>query len=285
MKYPYLMKTKFFPFLVTMAIIVVAASCSKDDDDNPASPLPSVITGVVTMIKADSALFTGAISSEGQTAVIKRGFCWATHPDPTVSDNFSDNAFGAGNFTHTATGLQSNTIYFVKAYATNGNGTAYGNATAFKTKYQYGDAGPGGGYVFYLDGSGGGLEAAPESTEGVGDWGCVTTSIPGTSTDIGTGQANTTIIVNACPVNNTAAQMCNDLSHNGYTDWYLPSKDELHLMYTVLAANGLGNFTSDRYWSSSEISATSAWREDMILGIQAGNSKFNPYRVRAIRSF
>ena len=91
----------------------------------------------------------------------------------------------------------------------------------------------GGGIIFYIDGTGqhGLISAITDQSTGA-QWGCTGTFWGGTSTAIGTGQANTTIIVNGCSaIAGIAARICNDLVLNGYTDWFLPSLDELYQMY------------------------------------------------------
>jgi hypothetical protein len=72
--------------------------------------------------------------------------------------------------------------------------------------------------------------AGSGDTTGV-TWGCDTTLIGGTSSGIGTGQANTTTIVNGCSQTGIAARICDDLVLNGYIDWFLPSMDELNQVY------------------------------------------------------
>jgi len=99
--------------------------------------------------------------------------------------------------------------------------------------------------------------------------------IGGTGTGIGTGQSNTTKIVtslNSHSETDCAAQLCAALVYGGYNDWFLPSKDELNLMYTNLKAFGGEGFVGSYgyYWSSSEASASRAWGQYVGSGGQGG---------------
>jgi len=153
--------------------------------------------------------------------------------------------------------------------------------------------GPAGGYIFYDKGgySDGWrfLEAAPLSTEWTEiQWGSYGNLIGGTETDIGAGQSNTTTIViwlNSHSETGRAAQLCNDLIVDGYNDWFLPSEDELNLMYTNLKVAGVGGFTGGGYWSSSEYNADNAWYQDLGYGSQPNYYKYITIRVRAVRAF
>jgi hypothetical protein len=104
-----------------------------------------------------------------------------------------------------------------------------------------------------------------------------------TGTAIGTGQANTTAIVNIQGAGSYAAKLCHDLTVGGYNDWFLPSKDELDKLYTNKVA--IGGFAGYGYWSSSEANAGSAWYQVFGNGDQPINSKGNALRVRAVRAF
>ena len=87
---------------------------------------------------------------------------------------------------------------------------------------------------------------------------------------------------------NRAAQLCDALVYGGYSDWFLPSRDELHLMYTNLhnATGGpFGGFAGDLYWSSSEYDAYYAWYQGFIGGDQYSGYKIGTFRVRAVRAF
>ena len=172
---------------------------------------------------------------------------------------------------------------------------------AQETTYSLRDIGPAGGRIFYDKGyySAGWryLEAAPASTEWRGKkWSRKYSSydaelIGGTKTGIGTGQGNTIRIVvwlNSHYETDRAAQLCVALVYGGYSNWHLPSKDELNLMYENLKVFGVGGFTGDFYWSSSEYTAWSAWYQYFLNGAQFRyNQKWdtNRLRVRAVRAF
>ncbi|MEI6757710.1 MAG: TIR domain-containing protein [Chlorobium sp.] len=81
-----------------------------------------------------------------------------------------------------------------------------------------------------------------------------------------------------------AKKACKELNENGYNDWYLPSKDELNHLYTNRSA--VGGFAVIGYWSSTEISADSAWRQTFGSGVQYYNfGKYDEWRVRPVRAF
>ena len=142
-----------------------------------------------------------------------------------------------------------------------------------------------GGIIFWLDGSGGGLIAAP-ADETASTWGCMGDVVPGADgTAIGTGAQNTIDINAECLTADTAADKCRDKSLGGYTDWFLPSKDELNQMYLNLHLNTLGGFVNSYYWSSSEKTSTSAWCQRFDTGFQAAGAKLTSFHVRAIREF
>jgi hypothetical protein len=240
--------------------------------------LPTVTTSTYTDVKGNSAKAGGSITNEGGSSITTQGLCWSTSPSPTIANSFS---YG---FSLPLTGLLSNTVYYLKAYATNSAGTGYGNQISFNSGYLMGST-QGGGLLFYNDGFGHGLVSASSDQSTAAQWGCEGTLV-GTSTAINTGAANTNTIVIACTTAGIAAKLCNDLVLNTYSDWYLPSKDELYLMYLNLHYQGLGGFAIAAYWSSSEITATNVWDIAFNYGTQNGNYKSSiSCYVRAIRSF
>ena len=159
-------------------------------------------------------------------------------------------------------------------------------------KYKIGDKGPAGGLIFYDKGkfSEGWryLEAAP-SDEGVYKWGTDRTNIEGTHTGIGSGKTNTKIITEKLEQlgeTDLAAQICEDKTYNGFSDWFLPSKEELNTMFKKLHLKGLGDFQPASYWSSSQNNTNEVWLQVFPYGSQYfTNYKEYTYMVRAVRAF
>jgi hypothetical protein len=170
---------------------------------------------------------------------------------------------------------------------------ASSSAVATPRNYRMGGVGPAGGWIFYDKGrvinGWRYLEAAPLEAEFIGlQWGSYQKTVSGTATEVGMGKRNTDLIVNFLKRNgeiNRAAQICNELDMGGYDDWFLPSKDELDLMYKNLKAKGLGKFDDAWYWSSSEYTDTLAWAQNFVDGQQSSNFEFVRNRVRAVRAF
>jgi len=144
----------------------------------------------------------------------------------------------------------------------------------------------GGGIIFYIDGTGQhGLIAATSDLNTDAEWGCKGTSVSGADgTAIGTGNQNTIDIMAGCLTAGIAARLCGDLVLGGYSDWYLPSKDELNQMY--LQKDVIGGFAYSDYWSSSEYDDPTAWYQEFLnTNLQYYGIKDKRLLVRAVRSF
>ncbi|MEZ7925492.1 MAG: DUF1566 domain-containing protein [Flavobacteriales bacterium] len=147
-----------------------------------------------------------------------------------------------------------------------------------------------GGIVFYIDGTGEhGLVAALEDL-GQFEWGCSGTGIAGADGQaIGAGYQNTLDIVAGCSETPIAASEALAYESEGYSDWYLPSKDELTEMYNTIgngASQGnIGGFSNNIYWSSSEYNSNGAWYVYFYSGGPAAHPKNATSRVRVIRAF
>lgn len=143
-----------------------------------------------------------------------------------------------------------------------------------------------GGIVFWLDGNGGGLIAAPTDQSSFAEWGCYGNYTGAGGTAIGTGNQNTINIEGGCTTAGIAADICANLTLGGYSDWFLPSKDELNEMYLNLHLQGLGGFANSFYWSSTEFDNWRAWGQNIGNGYQSyGGSKDGGRDVRAVRAF
>ena len=97
--------------------------------------LLTLTTNAVTQIGAFSAVGNGTLNGLGVDNPTAHGIVWSTSPNPTLADNSSDEgaASAVGAFTSIMTGLEPNTTYYVRAYATNSDGTGYGNDATFTT--------------------------------------------------------------------------------------------------------------------------------------------------------
>jgi len=162
------------------------------------------------------------------------------------------------------------------------------------TSYALRDIGPAGGLIFYVKEGGYSdgwmyLEAASCDISSGISWGCYGTSIPGADgTAVGTGKQNTIDIVAECATVDIAAELSATLNWGGYSDWFLPSKDELNLMYVNLKVYGVGDFADAYYWSSSQYYphfAQYAWTQYFSNGVQSSHKKNTSLRARAIRAF
>ena len=183
----------------------------------------------------------------------------------------------------------------------------------WKTSYSIGETGPAGGYIFYdcdadnnietedkdgarkynLDGLTSSecgwryLEAAESDLSNSALYGWGPTETVSTKTGIGEGKNNTELL-SSKGGSYAAANGASGYEHNGFDDWFLPSKDELNLMFTNLAKKNICSFaTTYYYWSSSESNVRKAWRQYFVAayGTQIEEAKSTGCYVRPCRSF
>ncbi len=121
-------------FLLTLNIIVVLLSCKKDNVPEPIArvqTLATLSTSVATSVTMATAISGGTITDDGGSQILVRGICWGNTTGPTISGNKTVNGAGTGTYSASLSGLSSTSTYFVRAYATNSTGTAYGNEISF----------------------------------------------------------------------------------------------------------------------------------------------------------
>jgi hypothetical protein len=215
-----------------------------------------------------------APKTTAETTAVKTTKMETTAPETTIAE----------------TSAAATTIAETTAAETTSAGTTA--STTAKDEYVIGDTGPAGGLIFYVnpnyktDGWRY-LEAAPKNTEWADmQWSNLTVALAGAeATSPGSGKANTAAIVGQAGHTASAAKLCEDLTSGDYSDWFLPSGDELNLMYTNLKVASLGSFVAGYYWSSTEMGAKYALLLSFSNGSQSNGSKDYAAYVRAVRAF
>ena len=125
-------------FLVTMEVKSTPDNTATDSKQvtvtgGGGGQLPTVTTTAASNITQSTASSGGNVTSQGSSAVEYRGVCYSTSQNPTINDELTDNGNGTGNFTSQLSGLVPGTTYFIRAYASNNEGVAYGNQVNFTT--------------------------------------------------------------------------------------------------------------------------------------------------------
>lgn len=205
--------------------------------------LPTVTTTIVTNVTSTTATSGGNVTDDGGATVTARGVCWSTSPDPTIDDNKTTDGNGTGAFTSQLTNLTHSTTYYIRAYATNSEGTSYGEQKYFSTLsdgmingHQYVDLGLSSGLKWAT------CNVGADSPEDYGNyyaWGETETKAEYTEDN-----------------SVTYGQQLNDISGNAQYDaaaanwggsWRMPTRDEItELMYncswTPETQNGVDGF-------------------------------------------
>ena len=120
-------KIYFLPIL-----FLFLSSCSSDSSSS--SVIATITTTAISGTTSTTASSGGTITADGGATITQRGVCWSTNHNPTISDNKTTDGTGIGTFISNISGLSSNTIYYIRAYATNSAGTAYGNEVTTTTE-------------------------------------------------------------------------------------------------------------------------------------------------------
>lgn len=283
---------------------------------------PTVVTKEVTNIKSKVATGGGKVTSSGGYAVTRRGVCWSTSQYPTVANDHTEDGSGMGDFMSNISNLQPRTTYYVRAYAENEKGIAYGNQVYFTTEsgvptVQTKLVRVDGKTSVFCEGTITDQGDSPVTARGI-CWGTSTPTISGkkTSDGEGTGGFSTSVTVTnvhssnlyfrAYATNssgtaygetimidqrnpyqlptvtegsvtwlilpydlhnanmggsynsnfktpsysgNTAYTSCADLVAYDYSDWELPTRSTLELIYCF--KDEIGGFANQKYWTSS----------------------------------
>lgn len=255
-------------------------------------------TNSVSAIKASLATVSANLYTDGGEPILEKGFCWSTSANPTIADFKSSTTNpSTGLFSANLTDLTLATTYYVRAYATTSLGTTYNDPVQFSTSsvLSVGEKYYGGTIAYiltasdpgYISGETHGLVVANSDANIINiPWSTALSSSLNTSNEIGTGRSNTALISAYTGANiSYAAYLCSSQTIGGYSDWYLPSKDELYKIYLNKAQ--LPGFRNSRYWTSTQNSAslTTAWYQDFNVGVQASLSVSIRCYVRPVRSF
>ncbi|PKO99434.1 MAG: hypothetical protein CVU13_04985 [Bacteroidetes bacterium HGW-Bacteroidetes-8] len=118
-----------FMLVATLVFLTAVVNCKKD----PPKTIPIVSTSAITNVTSSGAGSGGNVTDDGGAAVTARGVCWSANQNPTTSDAHTTDGSGTGSFSSTLTNLQPGTTYYVRAYATNSVGTAYGSQVSTAT--------------------------------------------------------------------------------------------------------------------------------------------------------
>ena len=110
-------------------LFILILGCEAEDS----SGIPTVSTTTITAIEQNSARTGGTVLDEGASTIIEKGVCWDTSPNPDLTSNFTANPVDTNFYSDTLINLIPTTTYYVRAYATNSSGTAYGNELSFTT--------------------------------------------------------------------------------------------------------------------------------------------------------
>jgi hypothetical protein len=278
---------KFLPLLLLFSALISQAQESFFRGNNnfvaPAITVPTLAaTTAASSITKYTASSGGTILSDGGAPILESGICWGTST-PTISNNKTTDGSSIGNFTSTISGLTAGITYYIRAYATNSAGTSYGSIQIFTTTptliIPAVGASYGGGIVGYVYQNGDpgftstNIPVLITSTtpQGLTRWFNGSSIATGaTAAILGSGFANTNTIITSQGASTGglvyAAALARNYTGGGFTDWYLPSQDELNKLYINRTA--IGGYTNayNYFWASTEVNASLAKLQNFLSG-------------------
>lgn len=254
---------------------------------------PPIISSVtISSVNGTSVVASSSITNNGGATIQSYGFCYATTPNVNIGNNVVYSSDGISSFGELLVNLAVGSTYYIKAFAVTDIGVFYSNENNFNaqytTNYTFGTTGPAGGLIVYDQGSyiNGWryIEAAPFDATGSA-WGCNGTNLPGSELiGLGEGLQNSIDETAVCGDASFAAKTAMNFSIGNFGDWYLPSKNEVGLLF-ALKQQGLGSLNALYYWSSSEASASTAWLQRFSDGVYLTDGKYLSYSIRPVRRF
>ena len=296
--------TKKLSIFATAAILLCAASftfisCDPKDDDP--KPDPVMVATSMELVSGGSQTDFAEATLEDAIEVIVKDQEGAAFAGEVVNFAVTEGTVSAAAVTTDANGKASVTWTLGATEGTQtltitGTSTLIGSPVSVTATAEYkpviGDF-KYGGVIFYIDDTEKhGLVCSVTDQSSGTDWGCSGETTGADGIGIGTGAQNTIDIEAVCETVGTAADLCANLILNSFSDWFLPSKDELNEMYlnkaainNTAAANSGTAFADDIYVTSSEVTNVMIWGQDMDAGAQNGTTKNTENSVRAIREF
>ncbi len=271
--------------------------------------IPSLITKEITVDENYNYFSGGIFVLPGSSAVFSKGVVWSAESNPTLMNNtgLTDEGSGADEYICQMYEIQPGETYYLRAYASNNEGTAYGNTISFvgtasiqqmldfgirpmaivnmgfPVDSLYGKAYDEGIIVSLDLEDGGGLLCAPDDYTSA-EWGCSGLETGAVGTIIGTGKYNTRQITDVCIMSMIAADLARYYNNGWYTDWYLPSQDEMMLVFS--RSEYISGLSASPYWTSTESSTNSQNMAVIITnGIATESAKSNIFTFRPMRHF
>lgn len=291
--------------LVYFPILCVLLSCGKGGGgttDNPPKPALTINTISATDVTSGHVTINGEITNiPYPTVTVKAGIVWDTKSHDKIEDYPNTNNYSTndkqykGALSIKKAGFVGGTTYYARIYAGKtdaGYPLAYGKEITFTTKPPSMEIGEfyAGGQIFYVDETG--KHGLVTEGAGGGPWeirGYTGDGLLRTSTNFGTGKENTEAIIGqygTVTPTGYAALYCYNFVANGYSDWYLPSRNELMMMKQNLYETGYGMFQG-HFWSSSITQSSFAWEVNTISVTDAPDQDFviHTASVMAVRNF